>query len=92
MTLATKKRLIDAEDLRQEVRDDPGITGNQYRAVMDHILSAKTVDAVEVVHGWWVRGKVNWQMPMCSVCRKQVTAKSNYCPNCGAKMDGDNHG
>ena len=59
-------------------------------------------DVVEVKHGRWVVGeKCNhkpcriknpdkWVIYKCSVCgysngRKQ----SNYCPNCGAKMDGE---
>ena len=49
----------------------------------------QTVDAVPVIHGRWGTGsKANWQMPMCSVCQKQATSKYDYCPNCGAKMDG----
>ena len=65
------------------------------------IDSAPTVDAVEVVHGRWGTEKCNhkphriknpekWVIYKCSVCcysngRKQ----SNYCPNCGARMDGE---
>ena len=26
----------------------------------------------------------------CSVCKKKFPNKSNYCPNCGAEMEGDN--
>ena len=48
---------------------------------------APTVDAVEVVHGRWkivdFAGSVQ-----CSVCG-EISDESNYCPNCGAKMDGD---
>ena len=64
-------------------------------------LEYNYVDAVEVVHARWVmtlytttskRGRVIANKKFaCSVCgysngRKQ----SNYCPNCGAKMDGGN--
>ncbi len=64
-----------------------------------------TIDAVPVVHGrWnftdfvgedWYSIKRAWE---CSICRHQVESKSKnhiypkhmkYCPNCGAKMDGD---
>ena len=54
-----------------------------------------TVDAVEVVHGRcvYVRDEElidHWE---CSVCGRYIPWEYhldwNYCPNCGAKMDGD---
>ena len=46
-----------------------------------------------VVHGHWEKGnKANWQMPLCSACKAQATARYAYCPKCGAKMDGDGNG
>lgn len=52
-------------------------------------------DVVEVVHGEWVEHEwaeeenglliSNFE---CSVCRNWERKKSDYCPNCGAKMDG----
>ena len=42
-------KMIDAEKLWLAVRDDPNITGKQFVAIKEHILGAKTVDAVEVV-------------------------------------------
>lgn len=55
------------------------------------ILEAPAVDAVEVVHGQWVYD--HWCEFKCSVCgeyssSKPYKGKENYCPNCGAKMDG----
>lgn len=52
-----------------------------------------TVDAVEVVHGRWE--KEFWHPYRCSCCGKTALLEangeyyctSNYCPNCGAKMD-----
>ena len=59
------------------------------------IVDAPTVDAVEVVHGRWIDathidedfGEV--ESYECSVCGKWDYYTPNYCPNCGAKMDGD---
>ncbi len=57
---------------------------------------APTVDAVEVVHGRWI-GKGGLYQGECSVCGYMTFDKTaewarsywHYCPNCGAKMDGD---
>ena len=48
-------------------------------------------DVAEVRHGVWV--KLPFGMRICSECRylqgkKKRFEKRNYCPNCGAKMDG----
>ena len=56
----------------------------------------QTVDAVEVVHGHldlYFDGKEL----QCSVCKatfwdEEQNGGTNYCPNCGAKMDGDGNG
>lgn len=62
----------------------------------------KTVDAVEVVHGRWIPleydgyadGNPVWDLWECSECREEHSGDEDtltpYCPNCGAKMDGEN--
>ena len=63
------------------------------------IQAATAADVVEVKHGRWVekdcvsksnRGRViHYVTNKCSVCGKwNGRHKHNYCPNCGAKMDG----
>ena len=54
------------------------------------------VDAKEVVHGWWNRRKSSHSqtgfVDQCSVCQFALVhlgCKTNYCPNCGAKMDSE---
>jgi thiaminase len=72
-----------------------------FRAVFRRIHKAPTVDAVEVVHGEWEVIEDDYfdlvEMK-CSVCGvsygfedyEDDTPKNyHYCPNCGAKMDGD---
>ena len=55
----------------------------------------KTVDAVEVVHGRWIEDTAT-DMIACTECGHawniidNCTETFNYCPNCGAKMDGGN--
>ena len=45
-------------------------------------------DVVEVKHGEWIRHKENCLYNKCSICEKEHCREDNYCPNCGAKMDG----
>ena len=54
-----------------------------------------SVDAVPVVHGRWIFHKKEiwgmWDQSFyeCSNCgRRNPLYRFNYCPNCGAKMDG----
>ena len=55
------------------------------------------VDAVEVVHGRWID---EYPYVRCSECNAEwVNCRTDnepslfyYCPNCGAKMDGDGNG
>ena len=66
------------------------------------VKESPTVDAVEVVHGYWVatpvrklnsKGKVVKYCDYyhCSECGtdRPIVPPYNYCPNCGAKMDGE---
>ena len=62
------------------------------------ISNIPTVDAVEVVHGHWTTlytldtwmGTSKIDSFICSECGVSSKRKGNYCPNCGAKMDGGN--
>lgn len=62
------------------------------KAVKAVAMAAPTVDADPVVHGKWILKHVGaghyWE---CSSCHKNpciyVTENTNFCPNCGAKMD-----
>lgn len=58
---------------------------------------AQKADVAEVVHGKWVKNEEESQKHIeaiyfCSACQNWEawgeTEKYNYCPNCGAKMDG----
>lgn len=55
-----------------------------------------TVDAVEVVHGEWEKQQGIYSCSICGkACPYDVQADiiqywpCNYCPSCGAKMDGN---
>ena len=72
---------------------------NVCRRAIERILAA---DVAPVVHGRWELEYETYGKMRCSVCKKEALIKkvisdigvitiyvdSNYCPNCGAKMDG----
>ena len=95
-------RLIDADalkipstsvDIFENCRNCRLLDEEQVREIIDN---APTIDAVEIKHGHWTQ----WhdesdrlffrERYRCSVCEADNTyGKSDYCPWCGAKMDGD---
>ena len=89
-------RLIDANALIAEYdRVHTGPPGRA-RTLME---DAPTVDAVGGVHGRWIEvnkcrypdGHIECDYK-CSICGEISWGESNYCPDCGAKMDGDGNG
>ena len=95
--MADKKRMIDACALNREIDNCDFESMLDYDAICEQIIQAPTIDAVEVVHGEWVQIGYDKAMDRitCSVCKEywnicdNDTETFNYCPNCGAKMDGD---
>lgn len=59
------------------------------------VIDAPAADVVQVVHGRWewigpYRYNDDGMIGTCSVCKERLRLFAyNYCPNCGAKMDGD---
>ena len=85
-------RLIDAGALKKELLR----LGFFPAIVKSAIERMPSIDAKPVVHGRWI----NWgksgtptyeNYGTCSVCHEDAeicTEHRNYCPNCGARMDG----
>ena len=106
--MANEKRLIDANALLERLYSSSESWAKNLKAIRNwwpHAVGIKdnivgvingmpTVDAVEVVHGRWIdNGIPDSMLSGCSVCGYSCGAYSfNYCPNCGAKMDGDGNG
>lgn len=95
-----KVRLIDAnyfvnKGIRNCPIEEGGIPLGDFAKHQKILELYPTVDAVEVVHGRWeevtdqdeIVGEMDFYK--CSVCGKLRWFETNYCPNCGAKMDGD---
>ena len=99
--MATEKRLIDANAVIKEIDNyyhnspfpHPGTTWLRgLELAVGLLLREPTVDAVEVVHGFWT-AEPPYFSECCSACGycpdKKINHNYKYCPNCGAKMDGD---
>ena len=101
-------RLIDANALETRMGnlcDEFGTDHLFIDAIIYEIGTAPTVEAVEVVHGRWeLHGNDDdcGCSYFCSNCHESYEEDwfyvhgqyrhLNYCPNCGAKMDGDGNG
>lgn len=92
------KRYIDA-DLVQQIADAE--LGNRDKGTVQWVIAhTPTADVQEVRHGKWRseivkitdwRGKEQsyYQPNSCSICHTGLRVRTNFCPNCGAKMDGE---
>lgn len=72
-----------------------------YSTALREIRNAPAADVAKVVHGKWVHSRYDrssgqFDVVKCSRCGLEAYAMAyhvrdgNYCPNCGAKMDGGN--
>lgn len=89
---------IDRETLMRDIDETVIFSGRDGRIsaeirgankVIDRIKTCAVADVAPVVHGKWIWcGADKWNdCYECSECGKLATDDSNYCPNCGAKMD-----
>lgn len=82
-------RYIDADAVLTSLPDDL-----PYKASVKRVLmQAPTADVVEVRHGEW-EAYFDGKELMCSACKatfwdENGNGGTNYCPDCGAKMDGE---
>ena len=70
-------------------------------ALKRFLLNRPAADVAPVVHGRWIHSRYEdcseqFELVKCSQCNHEAYAMAfyvrggNYCPNCGAKMDGGN--
>lgn len=56
--------------------------------IRDKLEDLPAADVAEARHGWWIAS--HDEFCACSICKYPVYVgwnQTNYCPNCGAKMD-----
>lgn len=99
-------RLIDANKLKAAIICDDKIRcGTAFQHMIVHLKNAPIIEAEPVRHGKWkgdtsvafhgmdesdnpiYRDIIVWN---CSCCGRRTVIRENYCPHCGAKMDGGN--
>lgn len=90
-------RLIDVDALRKDFKvaehcdDCPNFDGLCHTdVVFSRVDICHMLDDAEIVYGGPMRHG-RWIDETCSICGQYVYSgdANNYCPKCGAKMDGD---
>ena len=82
-------RLIDADELIYGLKTEFGQFAMKY--ILAFIKAQPTVDPVK--HGHWIFVEDMVSYIKCSECGDDIcwvnSKRPKYCPNCGAKMDGE---
>lgn len=57
--------------------------------IREFVSKLPAADVAPVVHGRWMpfHSEAAGDIQYCSACEIGFDAKTDYCPNCGAKMD-----
>ena len=85
---------VAKEYLRHNSFDNPYFRSQACQQASDALDTVPAADVMEVRHGQWVNehqeGLGSFSAE-CSLCGKRTLAYFHYfyCPNCGAKMDGE---
>ena len=83
---ALRKQLREAHENYEKHLNELTTKRNQLQAAVDNY--EKRIAELMPKEGEWIdeqRGR--WIYAKCNLCGKVQDARSNYCPNCGAKMN-----
>lgn len=73
----------------EELGGESGIYADAYNDLAEDFYSIPAADVAPVVHAQWIEDKSG--IIICPECKRGynlITKFTNYCPACGAKMDG----
>jgi NADH pyrophosphatase NudC (nudix superfamily) len=59
--------------------------------MLNDVEDFPAADVEPVRHGEWVYNSPEDNIPYCSECLMPQDSECNFCPSCGAKMDGRNN-
>ena len=82
---------VKKEDIEQKIQDGLNnlVLGHDAIEVLGMIYEMPAADVAPVMHGRWLCVDTDTeQFFLCNRCKKKEYWESDYCPNCGAKMDG----
>lgn len=82
-----EKEYIEREAIIKKLREDEECDCELIVLLYDY----PAADVAPVKHGEWEEIRDAYRQLegcMCKKCGRETKAKENYCPNCGAKMDG----
>ena len=85
MTYVEKEKVL--EIAKDEYYSDFHKSMADLTSLRELLEDTPAADAVEVRHGYWIDGKCG-HYKICSECNQIADFYFDYCPNCGAKMDG----
>ena len=82
-------RLIDGDALKEKITV-PALGGHKRYYVWTLIDECPTIEAEPVKRGKWEINSDSYY-PYCSECKGEPEGgkMTNYCPNCGARMGGN---
>ena len=87
---------IDRDEVLALVDKGYLVSNGNYDKVRGLIEKIPLADVVPVRHGHWIESSMSFNDGLsrlygfkCSECSGFCIGESRYCPNCGARMDGD---
>lgn len=85
-----REELLELYCTGNTVIDEVGVVPLQ--VIRQNIMDMPAQDVAPVVHGRWIpfHSEAAGDIQYCSACGIGFDAKMDYCPHCGAKMDGGN--
>lgn len=91
-------RLIDADEVQRRIDFVGTVNGILCWDAHDFIDRIPTIDAEPIRHGKWVKKPFGFECSLCGVNyvwmrndKECVTGGFAFCPQCGARMDGEKH-
>lgn len=90
---------IERETAIKRVMETKWESGSDGAAAMEIVAATPAADVAPVVHARWIHSRYDdcseqFELVKCSQCNHEAYAMAfyvrggNYCPACGAKMDG----